>query len=94
MIRKGEDGCVDIPFYDWLYFGVYPPTPMILTDIHSHVMGIIIPQSTFNNFFAGEVDTDSTPSNLTDSCYYHMSFSPSLKIFTNISKNVFFLSVW
>ncbi len=38
---------MDILFYDWLYLGVYLPTPMTPTDIHSHVMGIIFPQSTF-----------------------------------------------
>jgi hypothetical protein len=25
--RKVEDGCVDIYFYDWLYFGFYTPSP-------------------------------------------------------------------
>jgi hypothetical protein len=46
--RKEEDGSVDILFYDWRYSGVYLQTPMILTDIHSHVIGITIPQSTYN----------------------------------------------
>ena len=38
---------MDILFYDWRYLGVYLQTPMIPTDIHSHVIGITIPQSTF-----------------------------------------------
>ena len=38
---------MDIPFYDWHYFGVYLQTPMIPTDTHSHVLGNIIPQSTY-----------------------------------------------
>ena len=46
-LRKGEDGCVDISFYDWHYSGVFLPTPMILTKIHSRVISIIIPQSTY-----------------------------------------------
>jgi hypothetical protein len=46
-IRKGEDGCVDDPFYDWHYSGVFLPTPMIPTEIHSRVIDITIPQSTF-----------------------------------------------
>ena len=28
--RKVEDGCVDIYFYDWLYFGLRPLTPRFL----------------------------------------------------------------
>lgn len=49
QIRKGEDGSVDISFYDWHYFGVFLQTPMIPTEIHSHVIGITIPQSTYKN---------------------------------------------
>lgn len=37
---------MDIPFYDWHYLGVYLPTPTTSTDIHSHVMDVVIPQST------------------------------------------------
>ena len=48
QIRKGEDGCVDISFYDWHYFGVFLPTPMILTEIHSRVISTTIPQSTLH----------------------------------------------
>ena len=38
---------MDILFYDWLYSGAYLQTPMIPADIHSHAIGITIPQSTF-----------------------------------------------
>jgi hypothetical protein len=48
QFRKGEDGCVDISFYDWRYLGVFLPTPMILTEIHSHVISTTLPQSTYN----------------------------------------------
>ena len=45
--RKGEDGCVDISFYDWHYLGEYFPTPIISASIHSRAIDIIIPQSTY-----------------------------------------------
>ena len=38
---------MDILFYDWLYLGVYLPTPVTPADIHSHAIGITLPQSTF-----------------------------------------------
>jgi hypothetical protein len=46
-LRKGEDGCVDNSFYDWHYSGVFLPTPMKLTEIHSRVISFTIPQSTY-----------------------------------------------
>ena len=48
---------MDDPFYDWLYSGVYLPTPMASTDIHSQVTDAIIPQSTFGEYLGFEPKT-------------------------------------
>lgn len=82
--RKGEDGCVDIPFYDWLYSDSYN------SDITTTTDTLTLYHSPINLSDSDRVRTCDPLIN--SQLLYRLSYGVITN--TNTSKNFFFLSVW